>query len=477
MSSLFKARSMTRSQDFMTAFRDTVFGARTLGRVCCGLGAVACLALAPLSAAQSPDAKKPTKTEAQSNAEVLEKLEVFAHVFALVRENYVEDVEDADLIGDALNGALEALDPHSHYVPKDDFQEQQKSSRREYGGLGIEVTLESGLVKVNYANPDAPASRAGIKTGDFITAVEGEKVLGKTLDEAVEGMRGLAGDPITVTVLSVDQEPRDVTLIREVIQGRAVRHRMEDGLGYVFLETFNHPRLDTDFIAALDELKQLSGGELKGLILDMRGNRGGLLDQSVKISSVFLDGGEVLSARGRKASDTERYNAERGELFPNMPVVVLINSGSASAAEIVAGALQDRGRAVIMGRRSFGKGSVQSVIPLRNGGGALRLTTQRYFTPSGKSIQGRGILPDVLVALSPDTGEVRERFREDSLRNALGNDDVTEYQEDHDAIDYPPEGWPEDEDYQIQQAVKLLKSARYQTLIADFNIREPKNAP
>ncbi len=416
--------------------------------------------LPPALSAQTVDSK---------NAEVLEQMEVFAHVFSLVRDNYVEDTEDSSLIEDALNGALESLDPHSQYVPKEDFQEQQKSSRREYGGLGIEVTLENGLVKVNYANPDAPAARAGIKAGDYITAVEGVKVLGKTLNEAVEGMRGLAGDPITVTVLSPDQSSRDITLIREVIQGRAVRHRMEDGIGYVLIETFIHPRLDKDFETALSELKAESGGKLRGLVMDLRGNRGGLLDQSVKISGYFLDGGEVLSARGRKPEDTERYNAEPGELFKDMPLVVLINSGSASAAEIVAGAIQDRGRGIIMGRRSFGKGSVQSVIPLRNGGGALRLTTQKYFTPSGKSIQGRGILPDILVASRPDTGEIQDRFREDSLRNALTNDDISDYQEDYDAIDYPHEDWPETEDYQLRQAVTLLKSSRYRTLLAEAN--------
>lgn len=409
---------------------------------------------------------KPTSVD---NSDVLKQMEVFAHVFSLVRENYVEDTEDASLISDALNGALESLDPHSHYVPQEDFQEQQKSSRREYGGLGIEVTLENGLVKVNYANPDAPAARAGIKTGDYITAVEGEKILGKTLDEAVEGMRGLAGDPITVTVLSPNREPRDITLVREVIQGRAVRHRMENGVGYIFIETFNNSRLDRDFKTAIDELKAEAGGTLPGLIMDMRGNRGGLLDQSVKISSFFLDGGEVLSARGRKPEDTERYNAERGEIFKDMPLVVLMNSGSASAAEIVAGAIQDRGRGLILGRRSFGKGSVQSVIPLRNGGGALRLTTQRYFTPSGRSIQGRGIVPDVLIASSPDTGEIRERFREDSLRNALTNEDLADYQEDYDAIDYPPEDWPTTEDYQLKKAVDLLKSYRYKVLLDKAN--------
>jgi len=387
------------------------------------------------------------KTDIDDNTEILQKLHLFANVFSIVRDNYVVDVEDKHLIEDALNGALESLDPHSHYVPKDDFQEQQKSSRREYGGLGIEVTLENGLVKVNYANPDAPAARAGIKSGDYITAVEGEKVLGKTLDQAVEGMRGLAGDPITVTVLSPNKAPRDITIIREVIQGRAVRHRVEQNVGYIFIETFNHPRLDKDFKHALETLQTEMGGKLPGLVIDLRGNRGGLLDQSVKISGFFLDGGEVLSARGREADDTERYNAERG------------------------GALQDRGRAIILGRRSFGKGSVQSVIPLQHSGGALRLTTQRYYTPSGISIQGRGILPDVLVAARPDTGEIRKRFREDSLPNALTNPDDTDYKEVHTKVDYPPEDWPADEDYQLRQAVTLLKSSRYKTLITAQNKR------
>jgi len=278
-------------------------------------------------------------------------------------------------------------------------------------------------------------------------------------------MRGLAGDPITITVMSKGQSERDITLVREVIQGRAVRHRVEDGVGYVFIETFNHARLAKDLESAIKALQRDMGGTLPGLVIDLRGNRGGLLDQSVDVSGLFLDGGEVLSARSRKPEDTERYNAKLGELLPDMPVVVLINSGSASAAEIVAGAIQDRGRGLVVGRRSFGKGSVQSVIPLRNGGGALRLTTARYFTPSGKSIQGRGILPDVLVAARPDQGEIRERFREDSLPNALTNPDDTDYKEIYDEIDYPPEDWPETEDYQLQKAVELVKSPRYKNIL------------
>jgi len=226
----------------------------------------------------------------------------------------------------------------------------------------------------------------------------------------------------------------------------------------------------------LTALKKDLGGTIPGLVIDMRGNRGGLLTESVSVSGLFLDGGEVLSARGRENSDTERYHAEAGELYPDMPIVVLVNSGSASAAEIVAGALQDRGRAVVVGRRSFGKGSVQSVIPLANDRGALRMTTQRYYTPSGNSIQGRGIMPDLLVASQPDSGEIRKRFREDSLPNSLINPDDTDYKEDHDAILYPSEDMAETTDFQLRNAVEILKTSRYNSLLQTQN-SSPKNNP
>jgi len=407
------------------------------------------------------------KPQSKENTETLQKLELFADIFTRTRDLYVEEVDDKTLIENALNGALASLDPHSSYVPPVEFTEQRKAQKREYGGLGIEVTLESQLVKVNHAIEDGPAYAAGIRAGDYITAVAGEKVRGKTLDDAVEGMRGLAGDPITVTVLSPGKLARDVTVTRQVVRGRAVRHRVEQGVGYVFIETFNNNELTKDLTKALKSLETQLGGRMNGLIIDLRSNRGGLLDQSVDVSSLFLDGGEVLSARGRKPENTQRYNAEAGELYPNMPIVVLINSGSASAAEIVAGALQDRGRAIVLGRRSFGKGSVQSVIPLIKNGGALRLTTQRYYTPSGQSIQGRGIMPDVLVALQEDKGEIRNRFREDSLPNSLLNPDDTDYEEKYENITYPPEGWPETKDYQISKAVDILKTSRYRTLLAE----------
>ncbi len=407
------------------------------------------------------------KPQSKKNTETLQKLELFADIFARTRDLYVEEVDDKTLIENALNGALASLDPHSSYVPPVAYTKQRKAQKREYGGLGIEVTLESQLVKVNHAIEDGPAYAAGIRAGDYITAVDGDKVRGKTLDDAVEGMRGLAGDPITVTVLSPGKVPREITVVRQVVRGRAVRHRVEQGVGYVFIETFNNTELTKDLTKALKSLESSLGGKMNGLIIDLRSNRGGLLDQSVDVSSLFLDGGEVLSARGRKPGDTQRYNAEAGELYPNMPIVVLVNSGSASAAEIVAGALQDRGRAIVMGRRSFGKGSVQSVIPLLKHGGALRMTTQRYYTPSGKSIQGRGIMPDILVAMREDTGELQKRFREDSLPNSLLNPDDTDYEEKYEDIIYPSEDWPETKDFQISKAVDILKTSRYRTLMAE----------
>lgn len=398
----------------------------------------------------------------------IEQLKLFGDILGIVKELYVEETDDAELVQNALNGALESLDPHSVYIPPVKFEEQQESDRREYGGLGIEVTLENELVKINYAIEDGPAYKSGLRSGDYITRVEGVSVRGKTLDDAVEGLRGLVGEPVTVTVLTEGQAPRDVAVIRATVQGRAVRHRMIRDVGYIFLETFSHARLTKDTETALRALQKEAGGELPGLVIDLRGNRGGLLNESIGISGLFLDGGEVLSARGRTADDNERYHAEPGEFQPGMPIIVLINSGSASAAEIVAGALQDRGRAIVLGSRSFGKGSVQSVIPLTtDGGGALRMTTQRYYTPSGKSIQGRGIVPDIKVDLLPDDGDRRKRFREGSFRNALSNPDDSEIEDDFENVTYPPEDWPEDKDFQLETAIDILKTSRYRTLLTE----------
>lgn len=417
-------------------------------------GAFALAATLPLSAIA--DEKNPQA--------VYDQLSVLADVIAIVQSEYVEEVDTASLIENALNGALHSLDPHSSYVPPVDFTEQREAVRREYGGLGIEIQSEGGLVKVNYAIEDGPAYEAGIRGGDFITAVDGTDIRGKSLDEAVSGMRGLKGEPVTVTVLSPNSVSRDIVVVRDTVRGRAIRHRVEQGVGYIQIETFNNDRLTQDTERALD-LLNTELGTLDKLIIDLRGNRGGLLTESVSISGLFLDGGEVLSARGRDASDNERYNADDGQLYPDAKIVVLVSPGSASAAEIVAGALQDRGRAVVLGRRSFGKGSVQSVIPLGPKEGALRLTTQRYYTPSGQSIQGRGIMPDLLVSGLEDKGEIRKRFREDSLKNFLINPDETDYEENYEDVIYPPDTFPEDEDYQLRKAVEVLKTSQYERLL------------
>lgn len=416
--------------------------------------ALALVAIIPLSAIADEKTQEP----------IYDQMRIFADVLALVQNEYVEEVETASLIENALNGALQSLDPHSGYVPPVTFTEQREAVRREYGGLGIEIQAEGGLVKVNYAIEDGPAYKAGIRGGDLITAVDGVDIRGKSLDEAVSGMRGLKGEPVTVTVLSPNQASRDVVVIRDTVRGRAIRHRVEQGVGYIQIETFNNDKLTDDTTRALADLNTQMG-KLDKLIIDLRGNRGGLLTESVSISGLFLDGGEVLSARGRDASDNERYNAEAGELYPDAKIIVLMSPGSASAAEIVAGAIQDRGRGLVLGRRSFGKGSVQSVIPLGPEDGALRLTTQKYFTPSGQSIQGRGIMPDLLVSALEDTGKIRRRFREDSLRNFLINPDETDYEEKYEDIVYPPETFPAGEDFQLRKAVEILKTSQYERLL------------
>lgn len=436
---------------------------KTITRFCLALSLAAVLSSSPLLTAPAFAQDK----ETAENAEMRKQLDLFAEVFTMVRDNYVEDVTDEDLIDGALNGALSSLDPHSSYLPAEDHQERQKNARREYGGLGIEVTLESGLVKVNYVIPDGPAAKQGIKRGDFITAVEGERVLGKTLNDAVDGMRGLAGDPINVTVLSPDNTTREVTVIREKILGRAVRHRVEEGVGYIYIESFNHPRLTADVKNALEELKSELGGRLPGLIIDVRSNPGGRVDQVVNVTGYFLDGGEVFSSSGRNKSFTKRYHADQGEVVPDVPIVVLINSQSASAAEIIAGALQDRNRALVVGRRSFGKGSVQSIMNVKSEG-ALRLTTERYYTPSGRSIQGLGIMPDILVSARPESETTRKRFRESDLKNSLGKEMEIE-EEDFDSMVFPSESWPDDEDFQLSKAIELVKSPSLKSKLSAKN--------
>lgn len=409
-------------------------------------------------------------TFADSNSDANDKtynqLFILANTLDHVRRLYVEEIDAQSLVADALNGALHALDPHSRYATPIAFTKQQERSLREYGGLGIEVSMQDGFILVGYVNRDAPADLSGLKAGDLITHVEGTSIKDKPLDEAVDKMRGLAGDPITITVKSTGRVPRDVVVVRQVVQGRAVRNRVIDDIGYVYLETFHNNNVARDLGEAIDIMTAEQGGKLKGLILDLRGNGGGYLTQSVDVSSYFLDGGEVLSVRGRQTEDNDRYHAARGEKLAGTPVIVLISGTSASASEIVAGALQDRGRALIVGTQSFGKGSVQTSYPLDSGkNGALHLTTDRYFTPSGRSIQGLGILPDIWIEPFPDDGRKRLTIRESTLQNSLDsiimetegkNEPTTPIQHE-----YPPKDWSKTEDYQLDRAIEILKSADF----------------
>lgn len=433
------------------------------------LGTVAAAALFAFSG-MSPVA---TAVERPSTTDTFRQLDLFADVMARVRNDYVVDVDDAELIEDAINGMLQSLDPHSSYIPPDNFKDLQVSTSGEYGGLGMEVTSESGVVKVIAPIDGSPAIRAGIKSGDYLTEIDGESIVGMSLTEAVDQMRGKPGEPITITVIRGDDEPKDFELIREVIKRPGVKHEVKDGVGYIRISQFNE-KTSKGLGEAFKGLNKSFNGKIPGIVLDLRGNPGGLLDQSIKVSSAFLDGGEVVSTRGRIASDTERYNAQKGEMAKGVPLVVLINGSSASASEIVAGAVQDRGRGIVLGLTSFGKGSVQSVIPLRGGrDGALRLTTQRYYTPAGRSIQGTGIDPDIAVASSPDDGKGNKSFRESDLPNSIQNElaaqeEGAETETEEVKIDFPPEGFDVEDDYQLQKAIALLKDGSYTARLASI---------
>ncbi|WP_035671464.1 S41 family peptidase, partial [Azospirillum brasilense] len=331
-----------------------------------------------------------------NSSETYRQLNLFGDVFERVRAEYVESTTDEQLIESAINGMLTSLDPHSSYLNRKSFQDMQVQTRGEFGGLGIEVTMENGLIKVVSPIDETPAFRAGLQPGDLIIQLNGEAVMGLSLNEAVEKMRGPVGSDIKVTVRRGEAgEPFEVTLTRAVIKVQSVRYRTEGDIGYVRITSFNE-QTQQGLEKAIASIQQQLGDKLKGYVLDLRNNPGGLLDQAVSVSDTFLEKGEIVSTRGRKAEEGTRYNAKPGDLAKGLPIVVLVNGGSASASEIVAGALQDHKRALVLGTQSFGKGSVQTIIPLP-GHGAMRLTTARYYTPSGKSIQALGITPDIEV--------------------------------------------------------------------------------
>ncbi|KDA01632.1 S41 family peptidase [Hyphomonas oceanitis] len=401
----------------------------------------------------------PQEKPADSRMVTYQQLELFAEILARARQDYVVEVDEKAAMESAINGMLTSLDPHSGYLNPDDFRSMQVQTSGEYGGLGIEVTMEDGFVKVISPMDGTPAARAGIQPGDLITAINGKPIIGQTLNDAVKEMRGEKGTDILITILRAGEDPFDVTLTREVIEQKSVTWEMEkNDVGYLRISSFNE-RTTLLLEEGIEGISKATGGRPKGLIIDLRNNGGGLLDQAVSVSDMFLSGGEVVSTQGRRASDVERYNARTGEVFKGVPVVVLINGGSASASEIVAGALKDRGRATIVGTTSFGKGSVQTVIPLGADRGAIRLTTARYYTPSGRSIQALGIDPDIEITNTRLTEEELakiKRWSEADLPHALANEDgETRHQ-----MEMPDEQPPEDykgEDFQLERAVQMLK--------------------
>ena len=355
-------------------------------------------------------------------ADTYRQLNLFGDVFERVRADYVEKPDDGKLIESAINGMLSGLDPHSSYMEPKAFRDMQVQTRGEFGGLGIEVTVEDGLIKVVAPIDETPAAKAGVRANDIITKLDEEQVQGLTLNQAVEKMRGAVNTKIKLTIMRKGTDkPIELSITRDVIRVRAVRSRVEDDVGYIRVTQFNEQTTENLKKAITDLQAQIPADKLKGFVLDMRNNPGGLLDQAISVSDAFLERGEIVSTRGRNAEETQRFSARAGDLIKNKPVIVLINGGSASASEIVAGALQDHKRATLVGTRSFGKGSVQTIIPLGAGNGALRLTTARYFTPSGKSIQAKGITPDieVLQDVPEDLKARTETKGESSLRGHL----------------------------------------------------------
>jgi carboxyl-terminal processing protease len=407
--------------------------------------------------------------EQERNTNVYEQLDLFGDIFERIRGQYVEEVEPGELIEAAINGMLTSLDPHSSYLSPKDALKMREQTRGEFGGLGIEVTQEEGFVKVVSPIDSTPAAEAGIEAGDFITHVDGESLLGLTLDDAVEMMRGPVGSEIVITVVREgEQEPFDVSIIRDTIELTVVRARTEGETVVLRVSTFNeqtYPKLKE----AIEEQVETAGGmdKVNGFVLDLRNNPGGLLNQAIAVSDAFLDEGEIVSTRGRDPADGDRVNATPGDLTGGKPMVVLINGGSASASEIVAGALQDHRRAVVIGTKSFGKGSVQTVMPLR-GDGAMRLTTARYYTPSGRSIQALGVSPDIVVAQPPVVPEdeeaedtlARPLRSEADLRGSLNNDSLSEdeiKQIEEDRAKAEKSAELREEDYQLAYAIDILK--------------------
>jgi carboxyl-terminal processing protease len=408
--------------------------------------------------------------ETEPESSIYQQLDLFGDIFERIRAQYVEEVPTEDLVTAAINGMLTSLDPHSSYLSAKDFDDMQVQTRGEFGGLGIEVTQEDGFIKVISPMDGTPADKAGVLAGDFITHVNGESLQGMMLDEAVEKMRGPIGSEIIITIFREGTaEPFDVSIIRDTIKLVAVKGRVVGNTAVLRVTTFN----DQTTAGVRDELarsiEELGGiDNLSGVVIDLRNNPGGLLNEAITVSDAFLEKGEIVSTRGREAGSGERYNARAGDLVNGKPIVVLINGGSASASEIVAGALQDHRRAIVVGTKSFGKGSVQTLIPLR-GDGAMRLTTARYYTPSGRSIQALGISPDIVVNQPPPAPQAADEDEpasavnprsEADLRGAIDNDSMTDEEKrlyEEELARAEESAKLRDEDYQLAYAVDIIK--------------------
>ncbi len=387
------------------------------------------------------------------------ELDLFGDAFERVRANYVREVEDSELINSAINGMVSSLDPHSSYMDPKEFADMQVQTRGEFGGLGLEVTQEDGLVKVVTPIDDTPASRAGLKTGDFISAIDGTSIQGMPLNEAVSRMRGPENSKVTLTILRTgEKRPLDVTLTRAVIKVESVKYERKGDIGYIRISSFSE-KTDAGLKKAIADLKkQIGPGLIRGYVLDLRNDPGGLLDQAIAVSDDFLTTGEVVSTRGRRADDTQRYNARGGDLTDGKPILVLINEGTASASEIVAGALQDHRRATVVGVTSFGKGSVQTIIPLGGQrGGALRLTTAKYYTPSGRSIQATGITPDIAVSNLTEKAQAEaDQFSARTEATLAGHLDAEGAQRNTKMPTIRPEEGKKVDDFQLAYALDRL---------------------
>ncbi|OLA65492.1 MAG: peptidase S41 [Acetobacter sp. 46_36] len=394
-------------------------------------------------------------TSKDDDANTYELLNLFGEVMERAKLNYVEEVSDKKLIESAINGMLTSLDPHSSYLDADSFNYMSEQTKGKFGGLGIEVTMDNGLVKVVSPIDDTPAAKAGIKAGDYITNINGETVVGMSLNDAVSKMRGKVGEKVKLSIRRVNSKPIELTIKRQEIKIQSVKNEIkEDSIVYIRISSFTED-VDKSVSEAITKAKKKLKNKLLGIVIDVRNNPGGLLDQAVDVSDLFLEKGEIVSTRSRNEADTVKYMANEGDIAKGLPIVVIINEGSASASEILAGALQDHHRAIILGEKSFGKGSVQTVIPLRDYG-AMRLTTARYYTPSGRSIQAKGIEPDVEV--KPAKIEELESYTlnisEADLNNALKNDS------DIDAGNEKKNGKSKEDlaDYQLVRALDLVKA-------------------